>query len=56
MPGRYSDVATAEVSPLERWPSVLLMGGSLGVKKEISDGACQLCCETWKSRKQKVKF
>ena len=34
MPGRYfSDVAAAELSPSERWPSVLLMGGSSGVKQ-----------------------
>lgn len=46
MPGRYfSDVAAAELSPLEGWPSVLLMGGSW-CRKEMSDGAWQLCHET----------
>lgn len=34
MPGRcFSDVAAAELSPSERWPSVLPMGGSPGVKQ-----------------------
>jgi len=59
VPGRhFSDVAAAELRTSEGWPSVLLMGGSLGVKRRsvISSFAVRLADHLEIKEKKKLRL